>query len=304
MANPAFEYLQQAARRSDALEESIRYMAQNMRFLKPGEPVLICFAKDKPACIGEMMEQAVLRCGAKPVLVGKDWRWKNILWLAFSSRASTIIAPPLIVLGLLKLAKYKGTPLGLRNVVMSGYPAQDWMIDGIIQGLDCKTWGCFCSREGAVIAGFSCGQSRGVHIRDELYEIRIVDDAGRELPEGEVGEMVLYSRDRMDLPYHLGERARLNRTPCACGCSAPRLMDINYGSLTNQDLAPLGQYLQNWTSVLDCRLKKSNYGLEMEIITFPGEKLPKLPSAAKQVLRPWNPEKDEPFFYSPGIENT
>ena len=39
--------------------------------------------------------------------------------------------------------------------------------------------------------------------------------------------------------------------------------------------------------------------LEMEIVCFPGEKLPKLPSAAKLVVRPYNPKTDEPTWFYP-----
>ena len=63
----------------------------------------------------------------------------------------------------------------------------------------------------------------------------------------------------------------------------------------------LGQQLQSWTSILDCRLNKGEYGLEIEIVTFPGEKLPKLPSAAKLVVRPWDSDTDEPFWYVPTL---
>lgn len=291
------------AQEPEMSEKTLAYLAEHMAFLKKNEKVLVCFKKDRVGCLGELMEQAVIRCGAEPIVVEKDWRWKSILRLAFSSRITTIIAPPLIVLGLAKLAKHKQTPLFIRNVVTAGYPCLDWMIDSIAKGLDCNTWGCFGFRSGSVIAGFSCGNFQGVHLRDDMYGIRIVDETGSELPEGELGEMVLYPIDRPELIYPMGERARIDRTPCPCGCTGTKLKDLCHGSLTNPDLAPLGLYLQNWSSVLDCRLKKGEYGLEMEIVTFPGEKLPKLPTAAKQVVRPWDPEKDEPFFYVPGIEN-
>ena len=80
-------------------------------------------------------------------------------------------------------------------------------------------------------------------------------------------------------------------------------MDMYPGKTKDDDLTELGQYLHSWTSVLDCRLKKGEYGLELELVVFPGEKLPKLPSAAKQVIRPWNPKHDEPFSYVPAVKN-
>ena len=303
MEHAALIKLAEMAREPETAERTIGYLVENLRFLKKNERVLICFAKSKPGCLGELLEKAVLRCGAVPVTVGQDWRWKTLLRLAFSHRASTIIAPPLVVLGLAKIARYKGTPLSVRNVVTAGYPCLDWMIDGIISGLDCTTWGCFGPRGDAVVAGFSCGKSRGVHLREDVYGIRIVDETGGEVAEGELGEMILYPRSAPEVCFPLGEQARIDRSPCKCGCGSLRLMDMQPGKLTNRELEDLGQYLMSWTSVLDCRLKKGHYGLEMELVIFPGEKLPKLPSCARQVVRPWDPEKDEPFFYVPGIEN-
>jgi len=71
-----------------------------------------------------------------------------------------------------------------------------------------------------------------------------------------------------------------------------------------RDLADLGQHLHSWTSVLDCRMRRGEYGLELEIVVFPGEKLPKLPSSAKLVVRPWDPKHDTPFFYAPTVKNS
>ena len=69
-----------------------------------------------------------------------------------------------------------------------------------------------------------------------------------------------------------------------------------HGSNADPELAKVGKDLMSWTSILDCRLTRGEYGLEMEIVTFPGEKLPKLPSCAKLIVRSWNPQEDIPFF--------
>ncbi len=63
-----------------------------------------------------------------------------------------------------------------------------------------------------------------------------------------------------------------------------------------EDLCSLEERLLSWTSVLDCRLHKGPFGLEMEIITFEGEKIPKIPSCAKLVMRFWSPEGDIPMI--------
>ena len=61
-----------------------------------------------------------------------------------------------------------------------------------------------------------------------------------------------------------------------------------------------------WDHLLDsrdCRVERGHNGLVIEIVCFAGEKLPKLPPAAVRLVRPWNPNVDEPFFYSPTLKN-
>lgn len=288
-----------------AREKSIVYVAENLgKFLKLKERVLICFPEHKEGNISWIMEQAVQRCGAVPVLLGEDHRWKTLLRAAFSFRVSTIIGPPLILLGLTKLKKAEGVPLFIRNAVMAGYPCLDWMIDGIRKGFDCMSWGSFGLDTSGVIAGFSCGKSRGVHLRSDIYTVEILDDCGRVLPKGEHGEISLYPVGKPELRYGFGEIGRLDSSPCSCENPNTRLLDMAPEKTSDHDLIELGQYLQSWTSILDCRLEKGEYGLEIEIIVFPGEKLPKLPSAARLVVRAWNPELDEPFPYEPALKNS
>lgn len=291
----AFLKIEELARDPDAVQDTIGYLAGKLGFLKEGENVLICFRDYRENGIGWLMEQAVLRCGAVPVLWNEDQRWKKLLLLAFSTRATTVIGLPLIVLGLCKLARHNATPLYIRNVVTAGYPCLDWMIDGIRQGLDCESWGCFGPGTGAVVAGFSCGKSRGVHLRNDVYGMDIVDDAGVPVAPGEEGEMVLYPKADPQIRCELGENARLDLSACVCGSGEIRLMDMRPGKTTDPDLESLGEMIFSWTSVLDCYLRKGDYGLEIELVVFPGEKLPMLPTCAKQVVRPWCPETDEPL---------
>ena len=278
---------------------TVDYLASNLSsFVKEGETVLICFPGQPEGSLGNLYEQAAKRCGGKVVHWGPDCRWKTLLQQAFFSRASVIIGPPLAVLGLSKLKTYQGVPLSIRKVVTAGYPCLDWMIDGIIKGLDVQTWGSFGLDTTSVVAGFSCGKSRGVHLRHAEYGMDIVDDSGRPLPPGEKGEMVLYPREAPELRYSMQETGRIDTSLCRCGSSTPRLMDMHPGKAYESDLVELGQYLHSWTSVLDCAICKGPCGLELELVVFPGEKLPTLPSAAKRVVRAYNPKNDEPMWYS------
>lgn len=287
-----------------ARARTVDYLAEHLRhFFRKQERVLICFQESGENSLSGVMADAVRQCEAVPIVWESDYRWKTLLQQAFFSKVTAIIGPPLILLGLSKLKRQSRTPLYIRRVITAGYPCLDWMIEGLVKGFDCEVGGCFTLGESGVVAGFACGHSWGVHIREEEYGVDIVDRNGNSLPAGQTGEMVLYPKGKPELRYPLGENARLITDTCACKSNAPRLLEINYGDMVDQDLAELGQYLQSWTSVLDCRLSKSESGLEIEIICFAGEKLPKLPTAAKLIVRAWNPKSDEPFWYVPTLKN-
>lgn len=67
---------------------------------------------------------------------------------------------------------------------------------------------------------------------------------------------------------------------------------------TDAQLLAVGDEIIRWSSVLDCRMRKGPGGLEIEIVVFPGEKLPRLPSCARLTVRAWEPETDVPFCIS------
>lgn len=290
------------SREPEVVEKTIRYLSAHLeKFLRKNERVLICFRYREKGSLSWLFEQAVLRCGAVPV-VWSDDLWKTLLRQAFTDRVTAIIGPPLILLGLMKLKRYNETPLFVRKVIVAGYPAPEWMIDGLVQGFDCEVGGCLGLEHSGIVAGFACGHSWGVHVWDEMYGVDIVDENGKVLPEGFQGEIVLYLREYPELRLPIGDTAYLTREACICGSPAPRLMNLCYRGLGDLDLEALAHHLMSWTSILDCHVKKGELGLEIEIICFQGEKLPKLPSAAKLVVRPWDPAADTPLLHASSLK--
>ena len=289
-------------REPETVEKTIAYLAEHLsKFLKKGEKVLICFRYREKGSLSWLFEQAVLRCGAVPV-VWSDELWKTLLRQAFTDRVTAIIGPPLILLGLMKLKRHNETPLFVRKVIVSGYPAPEWMVDGLVQGFDCEVGGCLGLEHSGIVAGFACGCSWGVHLREEQYGVDIIDEAGKSQAEGMQGQIVLYPVQAPELRLPIGDTAVLTREACACGSKAPRLVNMCYGGLMDSELDSLAQHLMSWTSILDCHVQKGELGLELEVICFPGEQLPQLPTAARLVIRPWDSATDTPLIHASSLK--
>ena len=85
------------------------------------------------------------------------------------------------------------------------------------------------SHYGAVEAspmGFECEAHRGYHLNVDLHPVRIADEAGEDVADGESGEIVvsnLVNRGTVLLNYRLGDVARFLSGPCPCGRSLPMI---------------------------------------------------------------------------------
>ena len=290
----SFEKLVQLETTPEALEATVTYLSQRIKpFLHVLEPVLICFPDEGPASLGGVFKEAVLRCEAEPVFWGPDYRWIELLRMAFDTHANTIVGHPQIILGLMKLARATATPLFAYDVIVAGDPFAPWMVDGMKRGYDCNIWGCYAVKSSAVIAGFSCAQEVGIHIREDVFQpVLLPEEEDRGLNRG---RLQFASVKDPTLIYDPKHTARIHYQPCSCGCDEPRAIDVK--AVEDNDLMreSLEEKLLTWSSVLDYLVEYTEFGAALELVVFPGESLPKLPSFAKLNVRPWNPQTDIPF---------
>jgi len=296
VSNNCYERIMELETTPEALEATVEYLARLIRpFLQTLEPVLICYPDDGPASLGGIFRQAVLRCEAKPVFLNGNYRWKDLLRIAFDTHANTLIGHPLIVMGLMKLAKATGTPLYIYDVIAGGDPFPRWIVNGLKRGFDCNTWGCYALNSGPVVAGFTCSQEAGIHIREEVFRPVLKQASDSDGPRN-WGRLFFTSAKDPDLVYDPQKNALLQYQPCSCGCDEVRVIEVR--SLREEELAEeiLQEQLLSWSSILDYRASYTESGLNLEVVVFPGELLPDMPSCAKLTVRPWEPDRDIPFI--------
>jgi phenylacetate-CoA ligase len=77
--------------------------------------------------------------------------------------------------------------------------------------------------------GFFCEARDGFHLHEDLCHVEVVDRAGRPVPTGESGELVisnLVNRGTVLLNYRIGDLGRVTGERCACGRTSRRLIDL------------------------------------------------------------------------------
>jgi phenylacetate-CoA ligase len=81
----------------------------------------------------------------------------------------------------------------------------------------------------ALKVGVVCEQRSGFHLHEDLCHLTIVDREGRQLADGEPGELLLsnlVNRGSVLLNYRIGDLGRISTSICSCGRSTRVLADL------------------------------------------------------------------------------
>lgn len=137
-----------------------------------------------------------------------------------------------------KLGRYLHTsgrpPRGVKGLICIGEPLRDPSLKAtsLTQELerlwDAPAFSTYSSSE--IVTSFcECEAQCGGHAAPDLGVLEIVDEAGRVLPAGEVGEVVVTPLGVEGMPlvrFRTGDIAAVAEGPCACGRQTPRLGPI------------------------------------------------------------------------------
>ncbi len=116
------------------------------------------------------------------------------------------------------------TPPALRVIKPMGAHLAEAPRREIESAFRCPVRMDYGSREMGSMA-VDCRHRQGLHVLSDQFLIEVVRD-GRPVAPGEVGEVLVTDMHNWAMPlvrYRIGDMARLDTTPCACGRRTPRL---------------------------------------------------------------------------------
>ena len=196
-------------------------------FVNEDDRVLVLLPYEQPASVGELLIAALARGGIHaegmwpPPLVGPDLP-KQIR----EGRITCVVGLPQHLLAVSTLVA-----LGqLKSMLLCSDYASPALRSQIEENCGCRTYLHYGTTESGLGGGVECLMHAGCHIRESDLLVEIVDPhTGRQLPDGQAGEVVLTTlgREAMALiRYRTGDIALLDRSTCACGGVTARLRSI------------------------------------------------------------------------------
>ena len=239
----------------------------------PESVTMICFPFSGPNGLGELIARAVEALGAKPLRLGAGLRYEEYAAALEKEKPDSFVGMPVQLLSILRLCG-RGS---LRRALVSGDACPQAVLRGCEEILGSRLFPHYGSREMALGGAICCQAHAGMHLRENHVIAEIVDEAGRPLPEGERGELVITTIGMEAMPlirYRTGDYTRILPGPCPCGSQVLRLDAVHRRE--TEEIAALDEALFSLPFVADYRARRSGGRLELEILTCGEGELPKL----------------------------
>lgn len=220
------------------MRRAAKSMARGLRRLgiQAGERFMIMLPLDEMICPSIIVDHSFrhdLQC--QVLRVGLPAIEKQVDYLR-ALRPAIILSAPTPALRLGQRLREQGVDpraLGIRMLLVTGQPVyrDGWQPNALLRGLR-EAWGIdVVSLYGSTEygAGMVCAAGQGHHVLWDHMLFEIVDpESGTPLQEG-VGELVFSGLTREAIPlirYRTGDITWIERAPCACGLTSPRVMAV------------------------------------------------------------------------------
>ena len=201
--------------------------------LTASDRVLVAAAIDRCFMAGMAYFLGLVRLGALAIRGGSS-SIPALVELVREHRPTALVGVPSLLLALgerLREARLSVAGLGVERLICIGEPVRQADLTLSVAGQrlaglwGAQVFGTYASTEMATAFG-DCTCGCGGHLQPELMVVEILDDAGRSLPPGAAGEVVVTPLQVTGMPllrYRTGDVAVLHDAPCGCGRNTPRL---------------------------------------------------------------------------------
>lgn len=223
-------------------EADLRRLASNERQsfacagLTAQDTVLIAVAMDRCFIAGLAYALGLRELGCAVARVGPTSPL-FVLEMIQRLRPTAIVAVPSFLRVIASKAQETGFDLkaaSVKKAICIGEPIRDQNLNLNASGRAIvEAWGAqVYSTYGVTELANSlceCEAGAGGHLHPDQLHLEVVDDQGRPVPDGEVGEIVATTFGVTAMPlirYRTGDCAALYRQPCVCGRTSPRLGPI------------------------------------------------------------------------------
>ena len=248
------------------LENTVQlYMAGLGELVFPGGATLICFPFSGPFGLGELIAEAVARLGARPIKAGPTLSYGEYAEILERERPDAFVGMPAQLLGVLRFCG----PGSLRRALVSGDACPESVTRGCEAILGTELFPHYGSREMGMAGAICCQAHAGMHLRENHIIAEIVDEQGRNLPDGERGELVITTVGMEAMPlirYRTGDYTRILPEPCPCGSATLRLDRIERRA-DGPGTSKLDEIMFADPHIVDCRYELSGGELAVTALT-------------------------------------
>ncbi len=191
------------------------------------DTVLICMPGATEGSIGDLLKRGLDRSGCRSILYGPIRDETDALDTILKENVTCIVGIPSQIALLARLSKSATRRPAVGSVLISA----DYVPVSAARAIE-SAWGAtvyehYGMTEMGFGGGVACEAREGYHLREADLLFEVVDpESGRQVREGEYGEVVFSTLTRRGMPfirYRTGDRARFLTGSCPCGTLLRRL---------------------------------------------------------------------------------
>ncbi|WP_367915428.1 phenylacetate--CoA ligase family protein [Leadbetterella sp. DM7] len=201
--------------------------------VEKGDVVQLMTTMDRQFMAGLAYFLGLRKLGATVVRVGAGV--PELQWDAIQRyRPAYLITVPSFLIKMIEYAEVNGIDYrnsGVRGAICIGEPLrnQDFSPNNISARItekwDIRLFSTYASTEMST-AFAECGLQQGGHHHPDLIIVEIVDEEGRQVPDGEIGELVVTTLGVEAMPlvrFKTGDIVQAHHEPCGCGRNSLRI---------------------------------------------------------------------------------